>query len=106
MIAPVKETIIYQFIPKLVLDMLGIRNYWVVLLSISIFFSAMHDIHMWQDNILFSLIFTIGTIILVNYYLQVQKQESTINAIVKTIILHGLYNLTLDIIDFAVSLFA
>jgi hypothetical protein len=94
LIAPIKETICYQFIPKLFLGFIGIRNYIIVLLILGISFSLLHAVHTIENNLPFSIFFTVGCIVLVNYYMQVQKRENTLNAIVKTILLHSLGNLT------------
>lgn len=94
LIAPIKETICYQFIPKLFLGFLGIRNYILVLLTLGISFSLLHAVHFIENTLPFSIFFTIGCIIMVNYYMQVRKRENTLNAIVKTTLLHSLCNLT------------
>ncbi|GAB6010156.1 hypothetical protein [Dysgonomonas reticulitermitis] len=99
-IVPITETFIFQFIPKLILDFVRIRNYYLVLVILSVFFSAFHGIHARQDNILLSIVFTLGTGVLVNYYLQVQKREGTWQAVIKTTILHGTFNLTLTILTY------
>lgn len=97
-IAPIKETIYYQFIPKLILNRIGIENYKIVLFILGGYFSFLHNVHQ-TENILFSLFFTIGCFIMVNYYMQVQKREGTPSAVVKTIILHSLLNFTTLTVD-------
>jgi membrane protease YdiL (CAAX protease family) len=99
-IVPIAETIIFQFIPKLILDFVRIKNYYVALVIMSVFFSALHGIHARQDNILLSIVFTLGSGVLVNYYLQAQKREGTRQAVIKTMILHGTFNLTLTILTY------
>jgi len=97
-IAPIKETICFQFIPKLILNFIGIKNHIIVLFILGSFFSLLHTVHQ-TENALFLLFFTIGCFVLVNYYMQVQKRENTKNAIFKTIILHSFINLTTFIVD-------
>lgn len=99
-IAPIVETFIFQFIPKLILDFVRIKNYYLVLVIMSVSFSALHGVHAHQDNIILSIAFTLGLGVLVNYYLQVQKREGTWQAVIKTTILHGTFNLTLIILTY------
>jgi hypothetical protein len=96
-IVPIVETIIFQFIPKLILDFVRIRNYYLILIIMTIIFSAFHGIHLLQDSIILSICFTLSMGVLVNYYLQVQKMEGTRQAIINTTILHSVFNLTLTI---------
>lgn len=97
-IAPIIETITDQFIPKIILNFIGIKNYFLVLVIMSVYFSVLHPAHLRQNNIVFSISFTLMTVVLVNYYLQVQRREGTKQAVIKTMILHSIYNLTLILI--------
>lgn len=99
-IVPIAETFIFQFIPKLILDFVRIRNYYSGLIIMTINFSVFHGIHSRQDNILLSIVFTLGLGVLINYYLQVQRREGTWQAVIKTTILHGTFNLTLIILTY------
>lgn len=99
-ITPITETIIFQFILKLILDFIRIKNYYLVLAIMTVPFSALHSAHMSQNNIAFSVLFTLGIGVLVNYYLQVQKREGTKQAVIKTAILHSTFNLTIVILNY------
>lgn len=99
-ITPITETIIFQFILKLILDFMRIKNYYLVLAIMTVPFSVLHSAHLSQNNIAFSVLFTLGIGVLVNYYLQVQRREGTKQAVIKTMILHSTYNLTIVILNY------
>jgi len=91
---PLFETLIFQFIPNKILDILKIRNYYIQLFLMALLFAIAHR----HFQIPVFINFFIGGSIVVNYYLQVEKRESTKNAIIKTFVLHAVFNLTLTII--------
>lgn len=93
-LAPILETILFIFLPRLILNKIKINNSYINLLIISTLFTLAHQ----HFEILSIIFYFILCLTFTNYYLQVQKRESTKKAIFKTILLHAFYNLTITII--------
>lgn len=93
-LGPIIETIFMLFLPRLIFEKIKINNYYINLFLITTLFTLSHA----RFEILTFIFYFILCLTFTNYYLQVQKRESTKNAIIKATLLHALYNLTIILI--------
>lgn len=95
--APVIETVLIQLVPFKILQLLKIKNYFIILFLLTLLFSVLHK--RFYDNIIIFLMSTVSCGVIINYFLQVKKRENTKRAVLKTIIFHSLFNTSIIILD-------
>lgn len=88
-VGPIIETLIFQTLLKYILEKIKIKNYYISLFILTAVFGFSHP----RSSPLIAILFTISCIPLNNYYLQIQKRESTLSATWRTMIFHSMTNL-------------